>query len=465
LAGTLCLLYGYFYQGGGWNQNSHFDAVRAIVETASIEITPFAGNTGDVGYLHDKVYSNKGPGLALWLSPFYAVLSRLPMSADSEAEAFLQIDKLAHALSFAASGLPAVLLTVVMYRSFRRQGATIGESSGLALAFGTGSLIFPYSGVMMSHVLTACLLFAAWHLLSSAAVSGKTALAAGLMAAYAVVTDQLALPAAGILLGYTALRGQRVASLAYSAGAGAIAALYLVYNRSAFGSAFVTNQLLESRAFQTPGLVLGMLDTPELSRLFLLTFHPYRGLFYCCPVLLVPVLSWQTPLQLRAANVVPLAVIAAFVLFNSSFNGWHGGWGVGPRYLIPMLPFLFSFALRGWRRFPRLCAGLAALSAFEMFSVAAVQLMVPDLTSTSSREALNPVAYCISHLFREQLSLSTQSVLDYLPTNEPRGVWASFNLGELLGLQGLSSLVPLGLLLALLTGLLWRACAQRGHAP
>ena len=452
----MCLLYSYFYQGGGWNQNSHFDTVRAIVETGSIEITPFAANTGDVGYLHDRVYSNKGPGLSLWLLPFYAVLSQLPMSVANETEAFLQVNKIAHALSFIASGLPAVLLIVVMYRNCRRQGATSREGTWLALAFGTGSLIFPYSGVMMSHVLTACLLFTAWHLLSSAAVRGSTALAAGVLCAYAVVTDQLALPVALILLVYSLLR----ARFAYCAGATIVAGLYLAYNRIAFGDAFVTNQLLESRAFQTPGLLLGMLDTPDPWRLVLLTFHPYRGLFYACPVLLIPLLSWQRRVPLQAANVVPFAVIAFFVLFNLSFNGWHGGWCVGPRYLIPMLPFLFSFALRGLRRFPRVCSGLAVLSAFEMFSVAAVQLMVPDMSSTGSQSPRSPIAYCVGHLFRGQLSVSTQSVLDYMPTDEPRGAWASYNLGELLGLPGLLSLLPLALLL----GVLLVALLQRGHA-
>lgn len=450
LAGTLILLYGYFYQGGGWNQNSHFDTVRAMVETGSIEITQFAQNTADVGYFQGRVYSNKGPGLALFLAPFYTVLSLIPMPVSSEADAYLQVNKVAHALTFVASGLPGVVLIVVMYRNFRRQGATERESGWLAAAFGTGTLIFPYSGVMMSHVFSACLLFSAWHVLSGPTVRGVTAFAAGLLSAYAVVTDQLALPVAVILLGYVLWTRKQVATLAYCAGASLVAGLYLAYNRAWFGSVIVTNQLLQSDAFQTPGLLLGMLDLPRPLRLFLLTFHPYRGLFYCCPVLLIPLFSWRRPVQLRALQVAPLAVIAFFVLFNLSFNGWHGGWNVGPRYLIPMLPFLFSFALRGSRRYPRLSAGLAILSTFEMFSVAAVQLMLPDPSSTSARGSRNPIAHCVGLLFQGRLSVSSQSVLDYKPTYEPRGVWASYNLGELLGLPGLLSLVPAALIVLLL---------------
>jgi hypothetical protein len=35
---ALVAVYGYFHQGGGWNQNSRFDQVRAIVENHQLEI-------------------------------------------------------------------------------------------------------------------------------------------------------------------------------------------------------------------------------------------------------------------------------------------------------------------------------------------------------------------------------------------------------------------------------------------
>jgi hypothetical protein len=202
-----------------------------------------------------------------------------------------------------------------------------------------------------------------------------------------------------------------------------------------------------------------MLGTPDPLRLLLLTFHPFRGLFDCSPVLLAPLLGWPRPLQLRALRaeqVVPLAIIAFFVLFNLSFNGWHGGWNVGPRYLILMLPFLFSVALAGLRREARLSAGLALLSTFEMFSVAAVQLMVPDVSQEANRP-IDPIAYRVRRLFRGELSASSQSVLDLLPTTESRGEWASYNLGEQFGLRGVYSLVPAAALVLLVLGVAQRA--------
>jgi hypothetical protein len=43
-------------------------------------------------------------------------------------------------------------------------------------------------------------------------------------------------------------------------------------------------------------------------------------------------------LRPEAALFGGLALV--FLLFNVCFNGWHAGWGVGPRYLVPALPFL-----------------------------------------------------------------------------------------------------------------------------
>src|SRR3989442_1294123 len=89
---TLFVAYGYFNQGGGWNQNGRFDQVRAIVESGHLFINGYASyqlradaaggvelvrrplpdfarrgarlNTGDWSYNVDtgRYYPNKPPG-------------------------------------------------------------------------------------------------------------------------------------------------------------------------------------------------------------------------------------------------------------------------------------------------------------------------------------------------------------------------------------------------------------------
>src|SRR5437868_4044866 len=68
------LAYSYFFQGFGFNQNSHFATMRCIVEHGSPEITQLAGFTGDVSYAGNRTFSNKPPGLALIGTPFCFVI-------------------------------------------------------------------------------------------------------------------------------------------------------------------------------------------------------------------------------------------------------------------------------------------------------------------------------------------------------------------------------------------------------
>jgi hypothetical protein len=462
LFGVFCFLYAYFFQGGGWNQNSHFDTVRAIVERHAFDITSEAANTGDVAIREGKVYSNKGPGLALWAAPAYFVLYQLERSAGSSVAANVNLN--AKILTFYTSGLPGVLLVLVLYRQFRRRNATSAEGLCLAGAFGAGSLLFPYAGVMMSQVLTACLLFTSWHIISGFPARPSRLFLAGVMTGMCVIIDLLAGPAALLFLFYVLRRHPPRASLEFLVGAGVMALGLLAYNQLAFGSIFITNQTLEAKQFQTQGLLLGMLAAPELIRLYWLSFHPFRGLFYCCPVLLLSLLSWSWPGMVRLCKLersVPAMVIASFVLFNVSFNGWTGGWGVGPRYLIPALPFLFSFALAGFRRWPTSARLLMVVSTVVMFSVTAVQLMVPAPNGGRPSPS-NPIVDSVRQLWRGQVSTSTQSMLDYVPSHTAQQVWASYNLGELIGLRGLASILPAACSLAFLAATSAMMFRERG---
>src|SRR5919106_2551461 len=66
--------YAYFYQAGGWNQNSRFDLTRAIVEGHTVAIDAFHHNTGDKAQRGSHWYSDKAPGLSLLAVPAYALV-------------------------------------------------------------------------------------------------------------------------------------------------------------------------------------------------------------------------------------------------------------------------------------------------------------------------------------------------------------------------------------------------------
>src|ERR1700747_1172805 len=70
----------YFYEGGGWNQNSRFDLLRAIVERHTLQIDSYHENTGDKAHYKGHYYSEKAPGLVFLAVPF-AMVARAGMSS------------------------------------------------------------------------------------------------------------------------------------------------------------------------------------------------------------------------------------------------------------------------------------------------------------------------------------------------------------------------------------------------
>ena len=71
LLGTVTFLsFIYFHEGGGWNQNSRFDLLRAIVERHTLQIDAYHDNTQDVAHFNGHYYSDKAPGLVFLALPF-----------------------------------------------------------------------------------------------------------------------------------------------------------------------------------------------------------------------------------------------------------------------------------------------------------------------------------------------------------------------------------------------------------
>ncbi len=58
----LLVSYAYFYQGGGWNQNSRFALVRAMTERDTLQIDAYREATGDRAVWNGHFYSDKAPG-------------------------------------------------------------------------------------------------------------------------------------------------------------------------------------------------------------------------------------------------------------------------------------------------------------------------------------------------------------------------------------------------------------------
>jgi hypothetical protein len=145
------------------------------------------------------------------------------------------------------------------------------------------------------------------------------------------------------------------------------------------------------------------------------------------------------------------ALIAAFVwvyyfALNASYYYWEGGWAYGPRQLMSALPFLalglgpLWDASRKWMRYGLIAAWIWG---------AALTLVAVSTNPQPPADLQSPVTELLWPAFRDgDLALNTQKLTDLRPPGGMRDSAvprASWNLGQLIGLRGHASLLPLGL--------------------
>jgi hypothetical protein len=225
-----------------------------------------------------------------------------------------------------------------------------------------------------------------------------------------------------------------------------------LYNTAILGTPFalpyqyVANPRLNELV--NTGLLSAGLPKPEA--LWGLSFSPFRGLFFSSPILLLalPGLVLLRRSVFRAEWIVSLVSVLSFFVLISASVQWWGGWSVGPRYLIPMLPFLvwpltetldrLARSTSRWRRGAWVITiGFVAISLMITWALtAAGQYYLPD-------DVANPlIEYAWPHLTAGDVAR---------------------NWGMVAGLQGARSLLPLLGLCVLAFGAVWFVTPKKGN--
>jgi len=186
--------YGYFYEGGGWNQNTRFDLVRAIVEQHTLRIDAFHENTGDKARMGDHYYTDKAPGASLTAVPAVAVARALMRALGVDVEKPTALIALYYVATLAASAAPAAVASVCVYLIGLRLGGPSASAVMASIVCGLGTPLWPYATMLYGHTLAAGSLMAAFLGATFLTDVGRArqvtlGLVTGLAAAWAVVAE------------------------------------------------------------------------------------------------------------------------------------------------------------------------------------------------------------------------------------------------------------------------------------
>lgn len=451
----------YFFQSTGHNEAARFDQMRSVVEHGEWWIDRFASNTADTIHLDGHTFPNKAPGTTL--------LGVVPWGLASASMRLLPLDDtkqlilITYVLTILMSALPTALLSLLMLRFLSRNGWALTRSTLLALGYGLGTIAFPWATVFFGHQLSAFFAFGAFYLIwtSRWVTDGSPSIrliAAGLLIGFLPVIEYPGAIASGLIGLYAlATLGKRGSLLVIAGALLGILPLPL-YNQMVLGHPGVLSYSFYKAGSAFPAHQRGFMGVswPRLDVLGEITFRPRRGLFYANPWL---VFVLAAPFFVRRARglglefVLSAAILLGFLLFNSGFGDsvvyWGGAFSFGPRHILIAIPFavlLTAFPMKSDRLAP----------IIGVLIVATILLMLP-VSAIDPRLPYEPTEPFLGFY----LPLYSRSLFSTYPggtfsESTLFGSPGAFNLGRAMGMPRELEMLPLAIVWALATTLIFK---------
>jgi hypothetical protein len=348
-------------------------AVEAIVERHTLYVDgsrspylqPGEPGVGDVFLFKGHLYPAKQPGQFLIGALSYFPLYLLGIT-------YLSHYFLASAwVTLCTGALATAGLVVLVFEFSRHFTKTVRDSIFIAIAFGFGTLAFPYAGVAHHDALATFFIFAAFFLSFEVKRSKDPkvahAILGGACLALGLTCSMLPILATVPIIAYLLSCKQPKAIFSFIL-AGFISLIpFFAYNTIAFG-----NPLLCA-------YVMGGYEEEFLRDIYPQVFHlqsviarfsfyfvrPETGIFHFSPVLLLTPLGIASlPSRYRTEKII---IFAIFVLHTGYMlvAKTYGDCQFGPRYLLPLFPFA--------------CLGLAPFLAANPDRDAEKQLLLSNL--------------------------------------------------------------------------------------
>ena len=365
------------------NENARTYTTIALVEEHTFcidgEVARF-GKINDNAIRDGRQYAAKAPGTALLGVPVYALFSPIARHLVDRADAHAWLRATTLVLRLVCVQLPCFGFLVWFHRRLRRDvdDRTVALVATVGLAVGTNFLA--YSLMFASHALIAACAFVAFAL----ATDRRRPFIVGNLLGFVTLLEYQAAPLS-IVVGTYALvcfRDRRDRAR-FIAGAALHAAVLLAVQTVAFGGPLRTPFPLLADEALRQGHVRGFLGVswPRAAALGGLLFDRVVGLFGTSPfVWLLPpacVVAWRDA-RARWAT----AAIVALVFAIAGVSNWRGGWSVGPRYLVGIMPLAaYTIALAAarvsWR--PWASAVVGGLAVAGALTIGLVSIVINTL--------------------------------------------------------------------------------------
>lgn len=449
----------YFFQGGEGNENARFDQIRSLALDGSLYLDDLIYNTGDLIVVHGKTFPNKPPlttflGIMVWPLAFNLIL-KLGYLQDKA----LTIANYLTCL-FVSGGASAAL-ALMLYRTSLSFLKEKFSAYFLAIAYSLGSIAYPFSTLFFSHQLTAALPFFAFavlylrkeksynHIAVFLVILSGFAMGLSFSSEYTAIFSCVPITLYGIII----LPRKHILSLLIGIFCGGL--VLVTYNLTAFGEIFFLTHQAYSTMEQVPfpDHLHGFLGAhlPTLSGFRDVLFSSDKGLLTLNPWFILAIPGTYIGIRdksIRLEIAILVVITTAFLVFNAGFGEnlftRGGGYSIGPRYIIPMLPFLtllVGFCLRS-RFFTVIFTALVLFSIAVMSISTAVEPRLPPI--------LNPIfTYYLPLYIKGELGWGTHLIFNEVPDHLNSSWW---NGGSLIGLPLAYSLLPLFFIQSFLIG-------------
>lgn len=319
------------------------------------------------------------------------------------------------------AALPTLLVLVAAWIGLRNRYDETSALLGAVLwAFATPA--FAYAHVHYGHALSAMFLFVGtvWLLRAADQGDGGQAMGGGVMAGLAVTVDYsmafAGLPIGVAIIVIAAKRDVLRVIVPSLLGALIPIAVLAFYHWRIFGSPLATGYhhaaTAEFAAIHGQGL-LG-LHLPTVEGLWKHVAAPGTGLLYWSPLVLAGLagLVWsaidESEDDMRWLARTSLAIVALMFVLGAGLS-FDGGWRVGPRYVVPVLPFLIPGFVRIAQEIRSFAAGSFVVAGLAGWSVVANVLagtLWPHVDMTHVRDPLGELLWPLLNAGYDPYSLA-----------------------------------------------------------